>query len=900
MSKNIYEKIGFSECPFMEAGAATNVTPYLPASVSNKLDALIECLLGGQVAPFILGGAAGSGKTTITRYYFRLQMHDRFKKEVSNSLSIFYTITDSNELRDILLFYKRLIKEVLSEVNTKSTDIYNKLITKYNIPSKIQSNDAREMLKFFGDLNRSLHEVFSPLIYVIDEVDYVVDLINEKNHTFVQHLRHIIDLFCEIRHTALILASTKLSASYIRGKIREALGPTEDRISQHEELKYSEEDFLKFVETRFTEPIIEIKNGEIIKRTIRSQIRDALEREHGAYFPFTEDVLRHLYRRVRGPEGVALQRLRLLERNIAKLINVFCSEHYALSVGMTTGKIFTKEDIDTFLITHTPPSPPAVELTPEEEEWFDEFFGFRSDHYRKFAHEKCLIALTLSLSKYLETKYSSPGALPFQEEFIRSHLMETRKGLKFLSTSFNIPPINIGWAITLLRDIEIDNYGWESLEEIIESLYSQSLFPQKKIIVICAEDDFEFNDIASKLVDVIRQKEIEKCIQKEDIQNIEIINDKLMIKSANSFCVLFIKHFNLVEIVSIIHKKVSEEILKIGEKYFRDIYDSIDKWTSNTYDFINYKPSMERILQAAILYPAIGARDEIQVTDRKLRSLFDRMKHKGDPYLFNDIRLNGFLREVLMKKYRISIPPTLVYFFKNYKQFDAIDIEYDFGKIGLEISEFLKKFLGFQTSDSELIPKSCSIKIECESTKTLIKEYEKISGKQDFNDYISLLDGLQRIAHAKDFQKLDKKMGLDISADFIFTKMVASRYIEKTKSVIENKIRQVRRQKKQSVTRPSKTVAEGLLGKKEEPRETEVHYTKKDLLEILSEPKTLAQLIKEYSAKGISEGSFWKLLKELYDSNEIEVLISPKNVEGNFRALEKKQPFLKGEINHGT
>jgi len=308
----------------------------------EKLNVTVECALSGQCSPLILGGAAGSGKTTITKYYFNFGIRKEFRQKIAEGLMVYYTITDTNELRDVTVFYNRLIQLAIDRVKKNSPKVFHKLRKECDLEARMGSKDTKEMLSLFKDVNNFMRKHFSPLVYVIDEIDYVVDLIAEKNYIFIEHLRHIIDLFSEIRFVVFVLASTKLPASYIRTRLREALGPVADRISESVELRYGEEDFLSFVKTRFKESLVEERDGTYFKRSIRLESRRLLEKDYGDYFPFTEDSLRYLYKKEKGI-GVTIERLRTLERQLAKLTNIYCSEEYATTKGMTAGKIFAEK-----------------------------------------------------------------------------------------------------------------------------------------------------------------------------------------------------------------------------------------------------------------------------------------------------------------------------------------------------------------------------------------------------------------------------------------------------------------------------------------------------------------------------------------------------------------------------
>lgn len=862
MVKSIYEKIGFIEPPFIEAGAATNVTPYIPQELLKQLNSTVEFALSGQCCSLILGGAAGSGKTTITKYYFNYAVYREFKEKISNSIVVHYTITDTNELRDIAVFYRHIIQQILIRVKEKDSKVYQVLLE--NVEKSINSRDTREMMNLFKDVNILLKERFSPLIYVIDEVDYVVDLINEKDYTFIEHLRHIIDLLSEIRFAVLVLASTKLPAAHIKMQLRRALGPMADRISESVELRYSEGDFLNFVHTRFKEPLIEEKDGSFITRPIRLETRDILEREYGVYFPFTENALRHLYRKEKG-QGVTIERLRILERHLAKLINVYCSEDFASTKGMSSGKIFDEKDIDKFLMVEeaSTPSLTHIILTPKEEEWFVDFFGFRSEQYKKFSHEKCVCALTSALLKYLEEKMNMHGTFP-QIEQIKQCISETKKGLNFFGYASYFVSFNLAIGVTLFRDDEIENFGWDSLKEMVDALYNLTPFPQKKVIVICVEDDFEFADVSMKLIDYIRPQEKRVCIKEEDINNIEVINEKLMIKSANSFRIIFLKYSNFVEMVSICAKLNKSEIEKTGDQHFKTLYDALMEWINIPYDFFNYTPSTERILQAALLLA--GIQNKFSFSERTLANFFDKLKLRRDRFNFSDLRLNGFLREVKTEVFQVSIPPTLTYLLNNYKQFSPSQIMNELGdNIGREIIEFLESFLGLETATDISSLENLNLNDLILSAKKLIKRYENLTQSNDFKSHFEIIEKIKDL----DFQKLDNELGLRIKSEFTFTECAAARLVKAIASSVELQIRDAKVKKTKPVEAitisKSEDLAKELLGK--------VSFSEDEFLQFVTKPKTWNQIRQKYTKQQLSDETLWKLIRKLHEDNKILIRV---------------------------
>ncbi|MEM2506511.1 MAG: ATP-binding protein [Nitrososphaeria archaeon] len=860
MTGSIYRKIGFSEPPFIEAGAATNVTPYIPEKLLKQLNSTVEFTLGGQCRTLILGGAAGSGKTTITRYYFNYAIYNEFGDRISKSLVVIYTITDVNELRDVPIFYRHLIQEILAKVKDKDPIFHQNLFEK--VKEYMNSQDALEMLKLFKEVNILLRENFRPIIYVIDEVDYVVDLINEKDDTFIQHLRHIIDILSEIRYTALILASTKLPASYIKNELRKTLGPTEDRISESEELRYSEEDFLKFVQTRFKEPLIEEKDGQFIKRTIRLEpTRSILEKEYGIYFPFTEGALKRLYQREKG-QGVTIEKLRLLERHLAKLINIYCSEEFASILGMKASKIFDENDIDKFLTIEEAKTTPVVVLTPKEEEWFTNFFGFKSDQFRKFSQERCVCALALALLKYLEQKLQSPGIFPLEPESIKQYIKETQKGLNFFAyiSPFVFGPYNLAMGVTLLRSEEIEKFGWDSLKEVVDDLYELRPIPQKKIIVIGVEDDFEFADVSSKLIDFIRPQERKLCVKEEDINNIEVINEKLMIKSANSFRVVFLKCSNFLEAVSICAKSNKSEIEKIGDQYFESLYIALNDWALPS-DFFNYTPSTERILQAALLL--IGTQGKISFSEWTLENFFNRIKLKRDRFNFNELTSNGFARMVETEVFQFSIPPTLTYLLNNYKHFSQSQILNEFGdNIGEEIIEFLTSFLKFEANNDVLNLTDLNLIELINSTKKLIEQYVNLTKSGEFKSHFEVLEEIEGV----NFQRLDEQLGLRIMSGFSFSERAVAKWIE---TVILNLERQIREAKEHKKTVETKKP----LGIEEEPPQKKVLISEEEFLNFVMKPKTWNQIRQKYTKQQLPDEELWRLIRKLHDENKILIRV---------------------------
>lgn len=857
-TESIYRKIGFSEPPFIEAGAATNVTPYIPEKLLKQLNSTIESTLSGQCRTLILGGAAGSGKTTITKYYFNYAILKKFGEKISNSLIVIYTLTDANELRDVSIFYKRIIQEILAKVKEKNPDIHKVLLE--SVEKRINSQDTREMLNLFREVNKFLKDSFSPIIYVIDEVDYVVDLISEKDYTFIQHLRHIIDILSEIRFTALILASTKLPASYIKNEVRKALGPAADRISESEELRYTEEDFLKFVQTRFKEPLIEEKNGQFIERPIRLEVRDLLEKEHGIYFPFTENALKRLYQREKG-EGVTIEKLRTLERHLAKLINIYCSDEFAYTKGMQSGKIFNESDIDKFLTVEQTTTPPITILTPKEEEWCVNFFGFKSDQFRKFSHERCVCALASALFKYLNQKL---GAFPFPTELdrINPYVKETQKGLNFFASCYNFG-VNIAIGVTLLRSEETEKFGWDSLKEVVDYLYELRPLPQKKIVIICVEDDFEFADISLKLIDFIRPWERKLCIKEEDISNIEVVNEKLMIKSANSFCVIFLKCSNFLEVISICAKSSGSEIEKIGNQYFGSLYNAFIEWIGTPYDFFNYTPSTERILQAALLLT--GIKNSLSLSYVTFKGFFDKIKLKRDRFNFNELLLNGFARMVETEVFQISIPPTLIYLFNTYKYFSRQQIKNEFGeKIGTEIIEFLESLLKFEAEDDEMLTlTNLNLNELIHSAEDLIKKYKDVADSGEFDSHLDILRKIKDI----NFQRLDEQLGLKIRSDFSFSERAVAKWVEAVVLNIENQIREIRRLKESQKTRGPEITKppEGI----KKPALQKVPVNEEEFLIFVTKPKTWNQIRQKYTRNLLSDDELWNLIRKLHDENKI-------------------------------
>lgn len=866
MAKSLYEKIGFKEPPFIEAGAATNVTPYIPDKILKQLDVTTECALSGQCSPLILGGAAGSGKTTLTKYYFSFKINEEFGEKITNSLIVHYTISDTDELRDVTVFYNRLIHQALDEVKKKSPKNHRILLKECELEERIKSKDTKNMLTLFKDINLFLRKHFSPLIYVIDEIDYVVDLITEKNYIFIQHLRDIISFFSEIRFVVFVLASTKLPASFIRAKLLQALGPMEDRISESIELKYSEEDFLKFVKTRFKEPIIEEKDGEFVKRSIRVKTRDILEKEYGDYFPFTENSLRYLYKKVKG-EGVTIERLRILERHLAKLINIYCSKEYASTKDMISGRILNEKAIEKFLTVEEAITirTPSIHLTPKEQEWFADFFGFTSGEYQRFSHERCVSAISLSLSKYLETRQL--GGFPTDIDQIKRCIQETKKGLKFFAYARKAPFFNLGVAIALFRDQEIERYGWNSLKEIIDTLYSLTPLIQKKIIIVCVDDDFEFAKVAIGIEEHMRVKEREMCIKEEDVENIEVVNDRLMIKSANSFRIIFIKYSNLVNVVSTCAKTNRTEIIEIGDQYFQSLHSALVDWSLITYDFHKYQPSMERILQSAILF--VGTYNKLTTTEKRLQRFFGEVKIKRDRFSFNDLRLNGFLREVKTGVFQISIPPVLTYLFKNYEQFSPTQITRVFGGvIGAEIIRFLTSFLGFEKTPQTLTFEDVDLENECSSTKELIERYEEISGSQAFKTHFEAIEKIEKM----NFKTLDEELDLEISAGFVLTERVAAHTAEAIKSQLESTIRKIQegkaKQQKIEIVLPDAELVKRFLERSK--------FEEDGFLQFVRKPKTWNQIRKKYSEQGFTDEQLWLLLKKLHEENKILLRIKER------------------------
>lgn len=874
----MYRRIGFEEPPFIEAGAATNVTPYIPENLLKRLNAMIECALSGQCSPLMLGGAAGSGKTTITKYYFMWRIHEEFGEKLANSLVTHYTITDTDELRDVPVFYERLIRQVLDRVKQNSPEVYADLQKDCSLEEHIKSKDTKEMFDLFKDINKFLGKRSPLVIYVIDEIDYVVDLIKEKDYTFIEHLRHMIDLFSEMRHVVLVLASTKLPASYIRMTFRQALGPVADRISESIELRYSEEDFLNFVKIRFKEPIIEEKNGELIERPIRHESRDPLEKDYGVYFPFTEAALRSLYRKEKG-QGVTIERLRALERKLAKLTNIYCSGEYAVTKNMKAGKIFEEKDIRKFLTLEEAliDRTPSISLTPKEEEWFTEFFGFRSEHYLKFAHEKCVSAITQALFRYIEGRQGSPGIFPTNPIEIADHMEDTKKGLKFFAYSSGLDTgsagsYNLGVGITLLREDEIEVHGWDSLKEVIDTLYGLTPLPQKKILLFCVEDDFKFAEIALDLAEHLRSKEKEMCVKDEDIESIKVANDKLMIRSANSFQVIFIKDSNILDILSICAKRNKNEIRDIGDQHFQSIYHALHRW-GFPYDFYKYSPSMERILQSAILAPAILGKSRL--TEPALKQFFNRIKIKRDRFDFAILRLNGFIREAETGIFKISIPPVLTYLLKNYRQFRPTDIHREFGEsMGKEVVEFLISFLAFEEDKNLLNAQDIDFKDIISSTKKTIGKYVEVLGSENYSTHLEVIEKLENA----DFEGHDQEFGIKASAGFILTERVAAGLVEAVQSQVESEIRRARTkepttQEKFGSMQSGSGSEQGLV--LEPPRE-DLKIKENAFLQYVAKPKTWKEIRRKYPVKTLQDDALWSLLKKLHEKNKILVRVKKR------------------------
>jgi len=857
MSESIYRKIGFKEPPFMETGAATNVTPYIPQRILDHLNLTVKTARSGQCVTAILGGAAGSGKTTITKYYFNCQMYKEFRDSVDNCLVVTYTVNDAQELRDVAVFYKHLIEETLRNVGQKDAAVHNDLLK--HIGPRLHEMDLRKtidtkaMLDLFKDFNKLLRKKhFSPIIYVVDEIDYVVDVINEKNYTFIQHLRHIIDLLTEIRFSALVLVSTKLPAAFVRVMLIRALNPLSERISEALEVRYVEDDFLNFVKTRFKEPIIEETNGKFTDRTIRLKERDFLEKEFGEYFPFTRDSLLYLYRKEKG-QSPDIERLRIMEQHLAKLVNVYCMEEYARPKGLISGKIFADEDIESFLASEPKEPVSTVSLTPKERQWFYEFFGFQSSDYLGFPHERCVSAIVLSLSKYMEAKLSMPGVFYADMEKVKPHLDETIKGLKFFAHSSSSLVGNLGIAVTILRGKEIDVHGFDCLDEVVRALYSLTPHPQKKFFVFFVEDDFEFPEVAVKLTSTLRREEQKMCTRDDDLRNISVINEKLVIRSPNSFLLVFLKNSSLVDAVSICAKSSKSEIVDIGEQYYESLHDLYEDWVI-PYDFAKYTPSMRRLLQLSLLLPAIEK--ESILNEWQLQGFFDRLKLKGDRFAFNDLVVNGFLREADTGVFQISIPPVLRYVLKSLKHFDVSDILSQFGEsIGKGIVEFLTSFLQFEKNDGRLSLEDLDLKQISASAKKRIRQYEQKSDDGIFKEHSHMIKKIGSI----DFGKLDKKLGVEVSAGFSLTQRAASSYVEDVELEIESMIRK---------SEERKTIEQ--RGRQREGP-SEESFDEKELLEFVKRPKDWRQVLRKY--RDVSQDTLWDSLRRLSNRKKIRIRV---------------------------
>jgi len=221
--------------------------------------------------------------------------------------------------------------------------------------------------------------------------------------------------------------------------------------------------------------------------------------------------------------------------------------------------------------------------------------------------------------------------------------------------------------------------------------------------------------------------------------------------------------------------------------------------------------------------------------------------------------------------FKVSVPPILTYLFKNYKQFSPTEIHREFGdQVGSKTIGFLESFLGFEKTNHLLTFKDTDIDAAVSLAIELIRKHEKISGRDDFNTHLEVIEKLKNV----NFKKIDKDFGLKISSGFVFTERIATRLVEAIQSHVALEIRKVRegkrdlKQQKMKAPPSAKKLAKQLLEETKTEDNGFLHFVKK--------PKTWNQIRRKYPKQKLSDETLWELIKNLHEKDKITIRVKQK------------------------